>query len=539
MHNLYFVQKKMLTSCGIILFAILAISSRAVGQKTYASSQTNQVNGLCLLCGVNNPNNPVNNSSFEDYSTFIINVGLLGVSVEQTLIFPTASATGCDSLIIGIGSGNPVLSANLFGGVTVETYNGSTFNNDTHTVDSSILRFLQCNSRGEILLWPQHQFDRVKIKLSSSLVGLLSNFRLYYAYRKNSVDNPVYYPPEGMVCGAPFISILNHQPDMNYNVRVIYTAFSNLILDTSYIVLNNDSVQLPYYTNFAGSQGDIYIQAVNRITGCRSDSVHHAYFAGSTSSLPRVDTDSVHICKGDSATLHAVQVVPNALYAIIWYSAPTGGTQLHIGPDYSVSPATTTIYYVTAKGSCEYPQRIPVKVAVTPRTPPLLAHDTLLMKVNTSDTLKAIAPQGATFNWYSTATGGSPLFTGNAFPVHPVTLDTLYYYVESLLDGCVSSVRTRAVVIVSNQFLLTSKTGLPMELKLHPNPTKGEISFQYNKDLAGSTIIINNMNGVPVYQNIMKTNNVKVPNHIPAGVYLIKINTITGEKLTGKIIIQK
>jgi hypothetical protein len=538
MPTIHFVQKKLLTSC-IIFFTILAISSRALGQKTYANSQTNQVNGLCLLCGVNNPNNPINNSNFEDYSTFIINVGLLGVSVEQTLIFPTASATGCDSLIIGIGSGNPVLSANLFGGVTVETYNGSTSNNDTHTVDSSILRLLQCNSRGEILLRPQKQFDRVKIKLSSSLVGLLSNFRLYYAYRKNSVDNPIYYPPEGMVCGAPFISILNHQPDMDYGVRVIYTAFSNLILDTSYIVLNSDAVQLPYYTNFAGSQGDIYIQAINHITGCRSDSVHHAYFAGSTSSLPRVDTDSVHICKGDSVTLHAVQVVPNALYSIIWYSAPTGGTPLHTGPDYRVSPAITTTYYVTAKGSCEYPLRIPVKVAVTPRTPPLLAHDTLRMQVNTNDTLKAIAPPGATFKWYTTATGGSPLFTGSAFPVHPLTLDTLYYYVESVLNGCVSSSRTRAVVIVSNQLRFATKTERLNELKLHPNPTKGEISFQYNKDLAGSTITINNMNGVPVYKDIMKTNNVKVPGHIPPGAYLIKINTITGEKLTGKIIIQK
>ncbi|MGN7820530.1 T9SS type A sorting domain-containing protein [Chitinophaga sp. 22536] len=539
MHNFYVAPKKILTFCSIVLLNILAISSSALGQKTYANSQTNQVNGLCLLCGVNNPNNPVNNSNLEDYSTFIINVGLLGVSVEQTLIFPTASAAGCDSLIIGIGSGNPVLSANLFGGVTVETYNGSTSNNDSHVVDSSVLQLLQCNSRGEVLLRPQHQFDRVKIRLSSSLVGLLNNFRLYYAYRKNSVDNPIYYPPEGMVCGAPFIPILNHQPNMNYNVRVVYTAFSNLILDTSYTVINRDSVQLPYYTNFAGSQGDIYIQAVNNITGCKSDSVHHAYFAGSTSSLPRVDIDSVHICKGDSATLHAVQVVPNALYSIIWYSAPTGGTRLHTGPDYTVSPATTTTYYVTAKGSCEYPQRIPVKVTVTPRTPPTLARDTLRMRVNTNDTLVAIAPQGATFTWYATATGGSPLFNGSAFPVHPVTLDTLYYYVESLLDGCVSSSRTQAVVIVSNQFSMTSKTELPSELKLHPNPTTGEIKFQYNRDLAGSTIILNNMNGVPVYQHIMKTNIVKVPDHIPAGIYLIKINTMTGKILTGKIIIQK
>lgn len=87
---------------------------------------------MCLLCSVSFPENPVRNDNLNDYSAFVINVGLLGVSVEQTLIFPTPGASGCDSLIVGIGSGDPVLSVSLFGGVTVETYNGSVANNHMH-----------------------------------------------------------------------------------------------------------------------------------------------------------------------------------------------------------------------------------------------------------------------------------------------------------------------------------------------------------------------------------------------------------------------
>lgn len=522
----------------LLLFSLVFPSSSSA-QKTYANSQTNQVNGVCLLCGVTSPNNPVNASSLDDYSTFVINVGLLGVSVEQTLIFPAASNAGCDSLVIGIGSSNTVLSANLFGGVTVETYNGTTANNDAKVVSSGILRLLDCNTRAEVLLRPTAQFDRVKIKLSSALLGLLTSFHLYYAYKKNSIANPVYSPQEGIVCGATPVLIQNHQEGVDYHIRIIYSGLSTIFLDTAYVVQNNDTVFLPPYDRFASAQGDIYIQAVNPVTGCKSDSVHHAYWAGSASALPNVDADSVHICQGDTATLHATQVLFNPLYSNVWYNAAAGGTLLYTGDIFKVSPATTTTYFVTGKAYCEYPSRRPVKVQVTPRTPPALVNNPLSVVLNTTDTLRAISPADAVFRWYNAPAGGTLLFTGSKLPVHPVTTDTLHYYVESVVDGCVSS-RTHAIVVVTLTYgLADNKENMTGQLDFYPNPTTGQVWFKENKAFKNSMVVINSMDGIPVYQTILKTNSVQLPGSLPAGAYVIQLRTKTGKIYSGKVLISK
>ncbi|HVI47892.1 MAG TPA: hypothetical protein VM802_23695 [Chitinophaga sp.] len=159
----------------IILIVSILISGKLYAQ-VYANAQTNGVTGLCLLCGVSDSNNPVDGTSFNDYSTFNITVGLLGTSVYQTLIFPTASSTGCDSLIIGIGSGNTILSVNLLAGLTVQTFNGSTPNNDIHSADS--INFV---SQGKLLL-------NVILTRSKVLAGFSHNIgkKAFYAFEMTS-----------------------------------------------------------------------------------------------------------------------------------------------------------------------------------------------------------------------------------------------------------------------------------------------------------------------------------------------------------------
>ncbi|HVI44699.1 MAG TPA: hypothetical protein VM802_07510, partial [Chitinophaga sp.] len=184
-------QFYMLRKAAVCLFMLLCLLVRQANAQVYANTENNGVSGtgICIGCGVLNSGNAVN-PNLTDYSTFSITAGLLDVAVYQTLIFPAASTTGCDSLIIRIGSSNAVLSAAILGGVTVQTFNGSTPNNDAQAVSTSILRILQGNQDGEILLKPAQTFDRVKVTLTSSLVGLLSSFRIYFALRKPSVATP-------------------------------------------------------------------------------------------------------------------------------------------------------------------------------------------------------------------------------------------------------------------------------------------------------------------------------------------------------------
>lgn len=151
--------------------------------KTYASSQTNQVLGVCLGCGVLNPQNAVG-SNETDYSTIQVSVGLLA-RTEQTLIFPTTNiANNTNKLVIGIGSNGTPLSAQVLGSVSIETFNGDVSNNDSQSLNNNIINLGAGDpSKGEIELTMNIPFDRVKINVNSGLLSLGGELRVYYSYQ--------------------------------------------------------------------------------------------------------------------------------------------------------------------------------------------------------------------------------------------------------------------------------------------------------------------------------------------------------------------
>lgn len=151
--------------------------------KTYASSQTNQVIGICLGCGVLNPQNAVG-SNENDYSTLQVSVGLLA-RTEQTLIFPTTNiANNTNKLVLAIGSNGTPLSAQVLGGVSIETFNGDVSNNDYKTLDTQIITLGAGDpSKGEIELTMNIPFDRIKINVNSGLLNIGGELRVYYAYQ--------------------------------------------------------------------------------------------------------------------------------------------------------------------------------------------------------------------------------------------------------------------------------------------------------------------------------------------------------------------
>lgn len=151
--------------------------------KTYASSQTNQVLGVCLGCGVLNPQNAVG-SNENDYSTIQVSVGLLA-RTEQTLIFPTTNiANNTNKLVIGIGSNGTPLSAQVLGGVSIETFNGEVSNNDRQSLTNSLINLGAGDpSKGEIELTMNIPFDRIKINVNSGLLNIGGELRVYYGYQ--------------------------------------------------------------------------------------------------------------------------------------------------------------------------------------------------------------------------------------------------------------------------------------------------------------------------------------------------------------------
>lgn len=163
---------------------------------------------------------------------------------------------------------------------------------------------------------------------------------------------------------------------------------------------------------------------------------------------PTVSAAGQTICSGSATTLSAAA---NGGTTLRWYSAATGGTLLHTGENFTtpVLNATTTYYIEVSKGSCANIQRIPVKVTVT--TPPAVPVVAAVPPVcfGSGAVISVSSPvSGVTYNWYTTATGGTPVFTGSTFTTPALTANTTYY-VGAANGDCVSASRRPVAITVT------------------------------------------------------------------------------------------
>jgi len=154
------------------------------------------------------------------------------------------------------------------------------------------------------------------------------------------------------------------------------------------------------------------------------------------------------ICSGTTATLTAT---PAGTTTLAWFSAATGGTALATGNTYTTPAltATTTYYIEVSENGCANPTRIPVTVTVTPAlTTPVLAAISPVCS-GSAAVLSVNNPQtGLTYNWYTVATGGTPIFTGAVYTIPGLTANATYY-VEASNGNCISAARAVANVVVN------------------------------------------------------------------------------------------
>lgn len=212
-------QRTMKAAVLVSFLFLTSTTSFAQIVKTYASSQTNQVLGVCLGCGVLNPENALG-SNESNYSTIQVSVGLLA-RTEQTLIFPTTNiANNTNKLVVGIGSNGTPLSAQVLGGVTIETFNGDVSNNDYQSLTNTLINLGAGDpSKAEIELNMNIPFDRIKINVNSGLLNIGGELRVYYAYQYKD----------------PFINFMAHSQNGQF------TLDKNVSAEGSEVTLTNTS----------------------------------------------------------------------------------------------------------------------------------------------------------------------------------------------------------------------------------------------------------------------------------------------------------
>ena len=157
------------------------------------------------------------------------------------------------------------------------------------------------------------------------------------------------------------------------------------------------------------------------------------------SSPSTINASPSFLCSAGSSTLTVTGTLsPGATWQ--WYSASCGGNSAGTGPSISVSPISTTTYFVRAEnGTCSSNCiNTSISVATVPANPvsaagnsPVCAGSNSTLQVN--GTLSV----GATWHWYSGSCGGAVVGTGASINVSPTTTTT--YFVRAENSGCFSN----------------------------------------------------------------------------------------------------
>ena len=143
------------------------------------------------------------------------------------------------------------------------------------------------------------------------------------------------------------------------------------------------------------------------------------------------------VCPGDSTTLTINGGSLGTGASWEWYSDSCGGTHVGLGSSISVSPNSTSTYYVRAEGDCNTTScanvtlnvnslsTAPSEVSANPDT--VCPGDSTTLTINGGS-----LGTGASWEWYSDSCGGKPVGSGSSISVSPNSTST--YYVRAKGD---------------------------------------------------------------------------------------------------------
>jgi len=186
------------------------------------------------------------------------------------------------------------------------------------------------------------------------------------------------------------------------------------------------------FTTPALNANTTYYVQVTAATGCVSERTAVDVLVLPAAAAPTAAGATV--CTGNSATL-----IASGANNYQWYDAAVAGNKLSGGQVF-VTPALTAIttYYVqtiSANGCASTRTAVTVTVNSTPGAPSVNTPTPVCP--NSSATLTASTAAGATISWFSQATGGTALATGNSYTTPPLSGNTTYY-AEASNGSCVS-----------------------------------------------------------------------------------------------------
>ncbi|WP_214070033.1 gliding motility-associated C-terminal domain-containing protein [Mucilaginibacter sp. dw_454] len=408
----------------------------------FASSQLNNVSGLCIGCTINNPNNAIDND-VSNFSQLSVPISVLGANVSQQLIFADQGIVG-DTVTVKLELPVSLLSVGVLDQLQIQSYNGATANADQIALSSSLIR-LQILPGGQSALVkfaPGATFDRVELKFSSTLASLFNTVNIYYASKQVA---PPQLPNSTVNICANNVATFTLT---NTHANVTYTWYDAAV-GGNVVHTGTD-----YTTGPLTATTTFFVESSRTATGCvNPNRVAATVNVTPAPQNPTLTQNNLQICSGDNVIL---SVTNGAGATINWYDAPTGGTLLFTGNNYQVSPIANADYYVEfTNGTCTSSARTHATVQVNQRpSKPGTQSTNVQTCAGSPATLQvANAENGVTYNWYDAAVGGNLAFTGATVTTGNISQNTTYF-VEAVNTTtlCVNNGgRTAVNVTISNQ----------------------------------------------------------------------------------------
>lgn len=142
-----------------------------------------------------------------------------------------------------------------------------------------------------------------------------------------------------------------------------------------------------------------------------------------------------NVCPGQSATLSVSGGTLGDGATWEWYEGSCGGVSVGSGNAISVSPSSSTTYYVRAEGNCGNTNCVSTTITVgagsSAPTSADVTVDNICPGVSTQVYVTGAAlPSGYTWVWYTGACGAVPVGVGDTLDVSPTSTTT--YYVRSV-----------------------------------------------------------------------------------------------------------
>jgi gliding motility-associated-like protein len=187
-----------------------------------------------------------------------------------------------------------------------------------------------------------------------------------------------------------------------------------------------------------------------------------------------------------------IQLVATGGETYFWYTSPTINTPFATNNGVlNVTVSSDTTFYVTiSNGLCESSIRTAVNVPYSqaPNLPTVTA-DTVCAPGQVS--LNATGSgAGASYNWYSSATGGSVLFTGSNFQTS--INNTTTYFVSAGQGNC-ESVRVPVTALLSNNLILPTAADVsqcvPGSVTLTASGAAAGQIYNWYTNLTGGSVI--------------------------------------------------